>query len=185
MSEIANTTKKSYTILGCTVIATVPLDADTFDRYAGRVGACADIAVSYTMSRTYHAKVRAGIIAELKKRGNEPGDGETQEKFVARLLDAKTISADDLQAIAATVAGGIDSLGCLSGTERAAVGEKWLEAARNAQAIWASGGATTFASSLAKWQAVDASITVADSTDVEQVARAMRAFDAAKSRDLL
>lgn len=184
MSE-TNTTKKSYTILGCTVIATVPLDADTYDKYAGRIGACVETAVSYTMARSYHAKVRGGIIAELKKRGNEPGDGESQEKFVARLLDEKKITADDLQAIAATVANGIDSLGCLSGTERAAVGEKWLEAARNAQAIWASGGDKTFASSLAKWQAVDASITVSDPTDVEQVARAIRAFDSAKSSDLL
>jgi hypothetical protein len=184
MSE-TNTAKKTYTILGCTVIAAVPLDADTYDKYAGRIGACVETALSYTMARSYHSKVRTGIVAELKKRGNEPGDGESQEKFVARLLDAKAITTDDLQAIAATVAGGIDSLGCLSGTERAAVGEKWLEAARTAQAIWASGGDKTFASSLAKWQAADASITVSDPTDVEQVARAIRAFDAAKSSDLL
>lgn len=184
MSE-ANTTKKSYNILGCTVIASVPLDADTFDRYAGRVGACVETAVSYTMARSYHAKVRAGILAKLKELGHVPGDDESQEKFVTRLRDETKITADDLQAIAATVAGGIDSLGCLAGAERATIGEKWLEAARNAQAIWSSGGDKTFAGSLAKWQAADASIVVTDPTDTEQVARAIRAFDAAKSADLL
>lgn len=183
MSEV-NTTKKSYTILGCNVIAAVPLDADTYDKYAGRIGACVEIAVSYTMARSYHAKVRTGIVAELKKRGNEPGDGESQEKFVARLLDEKKITADDLQAIAATVAGSIDSLGCLSGTERAAVGQQWLDAAKSAQALWNTGERKP-EDSLAKWQAADASINVTDFTDIEQVARAMRAFKAAQANDLV
>lgn len=184
MSETANTTKKSYSILGCTVIATVPLDADTFDRYAGRVGACVETAVSYTMARSYHAKVRAGILAKLKELGHEPTDGESQEKFVTRLRDESKISADDLQAIAATVAGGIDSLGCLAGAERATIGQQWLDAAKSAQALWNSGERKP-EDSLAKWQAADASINVTDFTDIEQVARAMRAFKAAQANDLV
>ena len=178
-----DTTTKTYSILGVTgITAVVPLTAEAYDKYAGRTGACVDIAVGYQMPRSYHAKVRAAILAALKAKGHSPAEDETQEKFVNRLLDSNAISADEYQVLGRTAAAGIDSLACLAGAERATIGKEWLEKAQAAQAVWES-GARSFADSLAKWQKADSSINVADPSDTEAVARAMRAYSAALAND--
>lgn len=179
-----NITEKSYTILGATVAATVPLDAASYDEAAGQLGACVTTALGYQMPRTFHSKVRAGIIAALEARGQAQADGETQEKFVNRVLDSGAVSRDEYQSIAVTVAAGIDSLACLAGAERASIGEEWLTKAREAQSAWNDGRAV-FANSLARWQAADPTINVNDQNDTEQVARALRAFVKAQEKNLI
>lgn len=179
-----NTTQKSYTILGATVNATVPLDAASYDEAAGQLGACVTTALGYQMPRTFHSKVRSGIIAALESRGHAQTEGETQEKFVNRVLDGGAISRDEYQTIATTVAAGVDSLACLAGAERASIGEEWLNKAREAQAAW-NNGTAVFANSLARWQAADSTINVNDQNDTEQVARALRAFVKANEKNLI
>ncbi len=181
---MSNTTKKQYTILGVSVLAAVPLDAATYDQYAGRVGACVDTALGYQIPRSWHSKVRAGVVAELKKLGHEPLETETQDKFVSRLRDENKISADDFAALVVRVADSIDALGCLAGTERASIGAQWLDKAQAAQQLWES-GTKSFADSLAKWQKADASINVADPSDTEAVARALRAYSNALDASLV
>lgn len=181
---MANTTKKNYCILGINVLATVPLDAETYDTYAGRTGACLDTALGYQMARSYHNKVRSGVVTALKNQGHEPAEGETPDKFVNRLLDANTISREDFAALVVKTADGIDALSCLGGAERASIGQQWLDKAQAAQQVWES-GAKTFEDSLARWQKADPSINVTDPSDTEAVARALRAYSAAREADLV
>ncbi len=178
-----DTTTKTYSILGVNgIVAEVPLTAEAYDKYAGRIGACLDVALGYQMPRSFHSKVRTAILAALKVAGHEPAEGETQEKFTTRLLDSKAIDADAYQVLGRTAAASVNSLACLAGAERATIGKEWLEKAQAAQAVWES-GARSFADSLAKWQKADSSINVAYPSDSEAVARAMRAYSTALAND--
>ena len=180
-----------------TVIASVPTDADTFDKWAGQDGACIESAVDQHGYHNYLGKVRTCIVNALVAVGyarnktsaeNEKDVYEKEDAYVSRLV-AEGLDPATLQDIAdkALASAGLTFESTLrgGGSTRSAVGQKYVDSAEELQAAWADGKGTPDRT-LEKIRARIPHAQIADPTDTLALARLLRDFEkAANTASLL
>lgn len=180
-----------------TVIASVPTDVETFDKWAGQDGACVESAVDQHGYHNYLGKVRTCIVNGLVAAGyerrktsadNEKDVFEKEDAYVSRLV-AEGLDLTELQDIAdkALAAANLTFESTLrgGGSTRSAIGQKYVDSAEELQAAWTDNKGTP-ERTLAKLRERVPHAQLPDPTDTLALARLLREFEkAANTASLL
>lgn len=190
MSNIA-TVKRTFTFLGVPIVADVPATSADWDSITSD-GDCVENSIANHGYRGFAAPCRAAMIAALVAKGPgferkkvTKGDKEVDESedtYVSRVLEEGKITAEEWVTLAqqAVEAKPVTFVSTMTASNRAKVGQEWLDAAQELMGKWerkekqADGGEASVERTLGKIRAVLPTATLSDATDVEAVARLLR-----------
>lgn len=181
---MSNTVQKEWEFLGVSLTTQVPTDAASWDEVAG-AGDCYTNALAQQGYGDYANAVRRVMIkAMVDKTKVEQEKGESQAKYVARVIASGAISQAEWQELAdaAIASSGVTFLTVLagSGTSRAKVGTQYVDTAKRYIAAWTEGkgSAETTLEKIKVW--VPGATMPADQTDAVAWGSLIRAVEKAK-----